>query len=167
MTEQPVETEQAWLGNASRIAPRVVQPAGTAPVPPAPTAAARQHYAPNAHRIHAHPIAELAPEERSGLATKFLGAIDTAFDKADESLAGRRTTDAGYHRPTADAIFRTSVTAAAKLLKARAVAKQAEDALAAAEDALSQALAVENLAEIDSCEADRTLFEFVREVAAQ
>lgn len=69
MTEQTVETEQQFLGNASYVAPRVVAPGGTVPVPPLPSGAApvfelldqlqaqqgealnivKQHYVPNAH----------------------------------------------------------------------------------------------------------------------
>ncbi|MET4095139.1 hypothetical protein [Arthrobacter sp. UYCu712] len=65
-----------------------------------------------------------------------------------------------YEVAQANVLLRKSITAAAKLSKARATAKQAEDALSAA-------LAVESLAEIDSTEADRELLEFVREVADQ
>lgn len=48
MTEQPVETEQQFLGNE---APAVVINLGTAPVPPEVPASVRQlqHYSPNAH----------------------------------------------------------------------------------------------------------------------
>ncbi|MDN4645382.1 hypothetical protein [Arthrobacter sp. PsM3] len=77
MTEQPAEptTEQAWLGNPRPIA-----------------------YLHNGHRIPARPAAEMAPKDRTGLAAKFLGAIDSAFDKADHDLTGRRATDAGLNR---------------------------------------------------------------------
>lgn len=47
MTEQPVETEQQFLGNASSIRPRIVQQAGTESVP----AVKRQAYLPNGHRL--------------------------------------------------------------------------------------------------------------------
>ena len=46
MTEQPVETEQQFLGNE---APAVVIQLGTAPVSAAIPKAIRQHYVPNAH----------------------------------------------------------------------------------------------------------------------
>lgn len=81
MTEQPAEptTEQTWLGNPQPVA-----------------------YLHDGHRIPARPAGEMAPKERSGLATKFLGAIDSAFDKADNDLKGRRATDAGLRRLDAD-----------------------------------------------------------------
>lgn len=49
MTEQPVDpgSEQAWLGNASHIRPRIVQPAATEAAP----TANRQAYLPNGHRL--------------------------------------------------------------------------------------------------------------------
>jgi hypothetical protein len=57
MTEQPVETEQEFLGNASHVAPRIIQPAFIGamdagaieftPLPEIPL----QHYAPGAHRL--------------------------------------------------------------------------------------------------------------------
>ena len=46
MTEQPVETEQQFLGNET---PAVVINLGTAPVSPPIPNAIRQHYVPNAH----------------------------------------------------------------------------------------------------------------------
>ncbi|MBT2566625.1 hypothetical protein J7I84_08975 [Arthrobacter sp. ISL-85] len=46
MTEQPVETEQQFLGNES---PAVVIQLGTVPVSSAIPKAIRQHYVPNAH----------------------------------------------------------------------------------------------------------------------
>jgi len=51
MTEQPVETEQQFLGNAPRIAPRIVQPENTEvrELPESPALVALQHYAPGAH----------------------------------------------------------------------------------------------------------------------
>jgi hypothetical protein len=83
MTEQPAEpiTEQEWLQNAVPLRT-------TAP----------QHYVPNAHRL---PVADVV-QKRSGLAAKFLGTIDSAFDKADGELVGRRATDAGLLRLAAD-----------------------------------------------------------------
>lgn len=65
-----------------------------------------------------------------------------------------------YEVAQANVLLRRSISAAAKLQLARSAAKKAEDAL-------SEALAVENLAEIDAAEADRLLLEFVREAADQ
>ena len=92
MTEQPTETmsEQAWLGN------------------PKPAA-----YLPGGHRLSTGGIvdgprvqgrtaADLGPAERSPLVSKFLGVVDTAFDKADRDLTGRRATDAGLRRLSRD-----------------------------------------------------------------
>lgn len=65
-----------------------------------------------------------------------------------------------YEIAQANVLLRKSITAAAKLINARAEAKKAEDAMSAA-------LAAENLAEIDAVEADRALLDFVREAADQ
>lgn len=65
-----------------------------------------------------------------------------------------------YDVVQANILLRRSVTAAAGLKLARQAAKQAEDAM-------SEALAAENLAEIDSVEADRALLDFAREAADQ
>lgn len=67
MTEQPVETEQQFLGNASYIAPRIVQPAAVEDIaaadhgalPPAPL----QHYVPNAHRGRFSPLRDKAKRD--------------------------------------------------------------------------------------------------------
>jgi hypothetical protein len=65
-----------------------------------------------------------------------------------------------YEIAQANVLLRKSITAAGKLLNARAAAKKAEDAMSAA-------LAIESLAEIESVEADRALLDFAREAAAE
>lgn len=65
-----------------------------------------------------------------------------------------------YDLAQANILLRKSITAAAKLQQARQASERAEEAMKAA-------LAAENLAEIDSTEADRVLLEFTREVADQ
>jgi hypothetical protein len=65
MTEQPVETEQQFLGNASYIAPRIVQPPAKAVIGQMDVGAVEfvalpeiplQHYAPDAHRVPYQPF---------------------------------------------------------------------------------------------------------------
>lgn len=65
-----------------------------------------------------------------------------------------------YEVAQANVLLRKTITAAAKLQQARKVSEEAEAALQAA-------LAAENLAEIDSVEADRALLSFAREAADQ
>ncbi|WP_160665372.1 hypothetical protein [Pseudarthrobacter sp. ATCC 49987] len=65
-----------------------------------------------------------------------------------------------YEVAQANILLRKTITAAAKLQQARKVSEQAEETLKAA-------LAAENLAEIDSVEADRALLTFAREAADQ
>ena len=65
-----------------------------------------------------------------------------------------------YDLAHANILLRKSITAAGKLQQARQASEKAEEAMKAA-------LAAENLAEIDSTEADRVLLEFTREAADQ
>ena len=65
-----------------------------------------------------------------------------------------------YDLAQANILLRKSITAASKLQQARQASERAEEAMKAA-------LAAENLAEIDSTEADRVLLAFTREVADQ
>lgn len=65
-----------------------------------------------------------------------------------------------YEVAQANVLLRKTITAAAKL-------QQARKASEAAEAALQDALAKENLAEIDSTNADRELLNFTREAADQ
>lgn len=65
-----------------------------------------------------------------------------------------------YEVAQANVLLRKTITAAAKL-------QQARKASEAAETALQEALAVENLAEIDAANADRALLDFTREAADQ
>lgn len=65
-----------------------------------------------------------------------------------------------YDVTIANILLRKSVTAAGKFKLARQAAKQAEDAM-------TEALAAEALAEHDSVEADRELLNFAREAADQ
>jgi hypothetical protein len=88
MTEQPVETEQQFLGNASYVAPRIVQPPAQAVIP-------LQHYAPNAHRLRVSPLAALARQdiqeaiaERAAAHTSVPTAADTNLQRKVE---GART----------------------------------------------------------------------------
>jgi hypothetical protein len=60
----------------------------------------------------------------------------------------------------ATVLLRKSVTATAKLQQAREASK-------AAEDVMTEALAAENLAEIDAGNAEMALLKFVREAAGQ
>lgn len=127
MTEQPVEslTEQRWLGNAAP-APAVTEP------PPA------QHIGP----ARLNPP---APRHTPGpLAAKFLGVIDTAFDKADRDLAGRRATDSGLLRLAAD------VEAAADPGRRMPLDQHAEIAAGNAADALAAGELDEGIAWLQS-----------------
>lgn len=65
-----------------------------------------------------------------------------------------------YEVAQANVLLRKTITAAAKLQQARKVSEKAETAL-------QEALAAENLAEIDSTNADRALLDFTREAADQ
>lgn len=65
-----------------------------------------------------------------------------------------------YEVAQANVLLRKAITAAAKL-------QQARKASEVAEAALKDALARENLAEIDATDADRDLLTFTREVADQ
>lgn len=145
MTEQPAEpiTEQEWLQNEAAVVPAAMSEQEWLQNNPAVLYAPlpevpKQHYAPNAHRI-APP--KLAPP------TNLRPAPVVSMSRP-------------YEVAQANILLRKAITAAAKLQHARAAAKKAEDAM-------SEALAVENLAEIDSVEADRTLLDFVREAADQ
>jgi hypothetical protein len=129
MTEQPFEqsTEQEWLGHRR---PDVDE------VPAAPTTeqAGLVNLRPiNAYLHGGHRIpAGLAAKERTGLATKFLGAIDSAFDKAGDGLAGRRATDAGLRSLDTDVAAGRTTTADPQtrlLLEAEFQANEATTAL--------------------------------------
>jgi len=96
MTEQPVETEQEFLGNASFIAARVVQPAvidllNDAQAKGEVIAPARQHYAPNAHlrRPAWSPVDNVeltALARKSAAANRKLAIAKAESVKAEESL---------------------------------------------------------------------------------
>ena len=88
MTEQPVETEQQFLGNET---PAVVIQLGTAPVSASIPKAIRQAYAPNAHlrRPAWSPVddVELAALVRKSIAANKLAAIaKTEAVKAEDAL---------------------------------------------------------------------------------
>lgn len=88
MTEQPVETEQQFLGNE---APATVIQLGTAPISPSIPKAIRQHYAPNAHlRRPAWSVVddvELAALARKcAHANKLAGIAKAAAVKAEADL---------------------------------------------------------------------------------
>jgi hypothetical protein len=118
MTEQPVETEQQFLGNE-----------------------ARQHYAPNAHR-RASPWLT-TPTEFPEFRPAPVIALSRPFEVADATI-----------------LLRKSITATAKLQLARKASEKAETAL-------QDALAIENLAEIDAGNAQRELLVFITETADQ
>lgn len=100
MTEQPVETEQQFLGNASYIAPRIVQPAqavigqgdvGEVEIVPL-AEIPLQHYAPGAHlrRPSWAPVddVELASLVRKSInANKLLAIAKDQATKAEDALS--------------------------------------------------------------------------------
>ncbi|QDG88845.1 hypothetical protein [Pseudarthrobacter sp. NIBRBAC000502770] len=88
MTEQPVETEQQFLGNET---PAVVIQLGTAPVSASIPKAIRQHYVPNAHlrrpswsSVDDVELAALA--RRSAHANKLAAIAKEQAVKAEEAL---------------------------------------------------------------------------------
>lgn len=88
MTEQPVETEQQFLGNET---PAVVINLATAPLSPSIPKAIRQHYVPNAHlrrpawsSVDDVELAALA--RKSAHANKLAGIAKAQAVKAEDAL---------------------------------------------------------------------------------
>lgn len=71
MTEQPVETEQQFLGNET---PAVVISLGTVPVSSSIPKAIRQHYVPNAHLLRRPSWSPVDDVELAALARKSANA---------------------------------------------------------------------------------------------
>lgn len=156
MTEQPVESmsEQRWPGNAS--------PGGSSAAG-AESSAAGRAVGPDEVRLRS--AQRVSPPRLAPPAKVLPLPVYPAAPMPVRPLAELRpapvvTEARPYDLAQANILLRRSITAAAKLQLAKEAAEEAEQAL-------KQKLAVEELAQVESTEAERELLEFLRSAAEQ